>query len=112
MDNDLYFTILDTTAVRTNAMHCFRCKPYEHELTSCPFPLEYQTNKSSKRYRKDLRSGSIMEMKDVITINLENATSQIVVEHMSAKGVEGPIHEVDAQHVIRYSSPLNVINPF
>ena len=29
---------------------------------------------------------------------------------MCAKGVEGLIHEVDAQHVIRYSSPLNVIN--
>ena len=29
---------------------------------------------------------------------------------MCAKGAEGPIHEVDAQHVIRYSSPLNLIN--
>ena len=51
-----------------------------------------------------------MEKKDAITINLENAPSQIVVERMCAKGAEGPIHEVDAQHVIRYSSPLNLIN--
>ena len=38
MDNDLYLTILDTTAVRTDAMRCFRCKSYEHVVTSCPFP--------------------------------------------------------------------------
>ena len=50
-----------------------------------------------------------MEMKNVITINLENAPSQIVVERMCAKGVEGPIHKADARHVIRYSSPPNVI---
>ena len=51
-----------------------------------------------------------MEKKDAITVNLENAPPQIVVECMCARGVEGRIHEVDAQHVIRYPSPLNVIN--
>ena len=76
MDNDLYITILDTTAVRMDAMRCFRFKSYEHVVKSCPFPSEYQkeANKRSKR-QKVLRSGSIMEMKDVITINLENAPS-------------------------------------
>ena len=52
MDNDLHFTILDNTAVRTNAMLCFRCKSYEHVVTSCPFPSEYEASKSSKKIQK------------------------------------------------------------
>ena len=41
-----------------------------------------------------------MEKKDAITINLENAPSRILVERMCVRDVEGPIHEVDAQHVM------------
>ena len=111
MDNDLYLTILDTTVVRTDAMRCCRCKSYEHIVTSCPFPSEYQmeANKSSKKTKKNFRSCSIVEKKDAITVNLENAR-QFVVECMCARVVEGTIQEADAQHVNRYSSPLNLIN--
>ena len=52
VDNDLYFTIVDNTVVRKNAMLCFRCKSYEHVVTSCPFPSEYEANKSSKKIQK------------------------------------------------------------
>ena len=49
-----------------------------------------------------------MEKKNAI--NWENAPSQIVVKCLCSRVVEGPIHEVDAQHVIKFSSPQNLIN--
>lgn len=35
---DLMSTLLDSTAIRTNAVRCARCRGYDHHVSSCPFP--------------------------------------------------------------------------
>ena len=40
IDNDLFITILDLTVLKPNALHCFKCKPYDHLTQECPFPSE------------------------------------------------------------------------
>ncbi len=38
VNNDLYTTILDSTAERKDIRKCMRCKSTEHEVADCPFP--------------------------------------------------------------------------
>ena len=38
IDHDLYVTIFNTDALRSDAIRCFRCKSYDHVVIQCPFP--------------------------------------------------------------------------
>ena len=46
LDNDLYVTILDKSAVRRDIPRCHRCKSLDHKVAHCPFP------RSSHRRRR------------------------------------------------------------
>ena len=48
IDTDLFVTVLDSTAVKQNAVRCLRCKGYDHLVQDCPFQTEYQVEKAQK----------------------------------------------------------------
>lgn len=51
IDNDLFVTILDSTAIKSDALRCFRCKSFEHVVSNCPFPAEAQVEANKKAVR-------------------------------------------------------------
>ena len=46
-DQQLYMTMLDTTATKVSAHRCFRCQCFDHEVINCPFPLGGPLEKDS-----------------------------------------------------------------
>ena len=38
IDHDLYVSVLDSDAVRTDVPRCHRCKSFDHKVACCPFP--------------------------------------------------------------------------
>ena len=56
VDTTLYATIFDTTAVKRAGKQCLRCKSYDHHVSDCPYPEEYQVaENNSQTARKKSR---------------------------------------------------------
>ena len=48
VDSDLFLSVLDATAIKSDAKRCFRCKAYDHMVHDCPFPPVNTLQKSQK----------------------------------------------------------------
>ena len=51
---DLTNTILDTTAIRPNAVKCQRCKAYDHLVKDCPFPETAKSGSSQVKAKNEI----------------------------------------------------------
>ncbi len=51
---DLTNTILDTTAIRPNAVKCQRCKAYDHLVKDCPFPETAKSGSSQGKAKNEI----------------------------------------------------------
>ena len=48
VDTTLYVSILDASAVKNDAKHCYRCKSILHRVSDCPFPATEKVGKDSQ----------------------------------------------------------------
>ena len=49
IDNMLYVSILDATAIRVDSKQCFRCKSLDHLVFDCPFPAQDKVGKDASQ---------------------------------------------------------------
>jgi hypothetical protein len=48
IDNMMYVSIMDVTAIRSDTKQCFRCKSIHHLISDCPFPSQDKVGKDSQ----------------------------------------------------------------
>ena len=118
IDTDLFVTVLDSTAVKQNAVRCLRCKGYDHLVQDCPFQMEYQVEKAQKYAKGKEAPGKRVSSQEKWFHNKQEGCNNWQYERCQfgtsckrahvCKGCKGQNLTPNAPHVISAKSPLNL----